>query len=258
VPDVHPTAVVEPGAELAEEVCVRAGSYIGPHVELGAGCVVGPHAVVTGRTRVGPRTRIFPFACVGEAPQDKSYREEPTRLSIGADNVIREHVTIHVGTQKGGGLTQIGDDNLIMNGVHVAHDCRIASHTILASFTGLAGHVAVEDYAVLGAYVGVHQFCRVGESVMAAAGAMLSLDAPPFSMVAGDRAHLAGLNSVGLRRRDFPAETLAALKRAFRLIFGSRLRFEEAAQRVREEAGQAPEVERLLVFLEKSERGFCR
>jgi UDP-N-acetylglucosamine acyltransferase len=255
---VHPTAVVDPRARLADDAEVGPFALVGPDVELGAAAVVGAHAVVVGRTTIGPRTRIFSFAAVGGDPQDRSFAGEPTRLEIGADNVIREHVTIHLGTPKGGGCTRIGDDNLIMNGAHVAHDCQIGSHTILASFTGLAGHVVVEDYAVLGAYTGVHQFSRVGESVMSAANAKLSQDAPPFSMVAGDRARLVGVNSVGLKRRGLSPDAREAIKRAFHLIFFSKLRLEPALARVREELGGSPEVARLVAFLEKSERGFCR
>ena len=172
--------------------------------------------------------------------------------------MIREHVTIPVGTPKGGGCTRIGDDNLIMNTAHIAHDCRIGSHCVIASYCGLAGHVEVQDHAVLGAYTGVHQFARVGESVMAASNAKLSLDAPPFAMVAGDRARLVGLNSVGLRRRGFDAGTIRSLKHAFHVLFSSRLRLEAAVARLQEELPGLREVERLLDFLRKSERGFCR
>lgn len=256
--DIHPTAVVAPGAKLAEDVRVGAFATVGPEVELGPGVSVAAHADVGGRTRVGARTRIFPFAAVGGEPQDRSFSGEATRLEIGADNVIREHVTVHVGTRKGGGFTRIGDDNLIMNGAHVAHDCQIGSHCIVASFCGLAGHVTVGDHAVLGAYTGVHQFSRVGESVMTAANSMLSQDAPPFAMVAGDRARLVGVNVIGLRRRGFPEETLRAVKHAFHVLFGSKLRQEEALGRLRGEGAPLPDVERLLRFLETSERGVCR
>ncbi len=255
---IHPSAVVDPSAKLAEDATVGALAFVGPGVELGPAVEVSHHASVTGHTRLGARTRVFPFAAVGGEPQDKKFRGGDTRLEIGAENVIRENATIHVGTEAGGGCTRIGDDNLIMNGVHIGHDCQVGSHCILASFTGLAGHVEIEDYAVLGAYTGVHQFARVGESVMTAANSMLSQDAAPFSMVAGDRARLMGLNSVGLRRREYSAETRKALKRAFHLVFNSKLRLPDAAARVREELAGVPEVERLLLFLESSKRGFCR
>lgn len=255
---IHPTAQVDARARLAAGVTVGACSVVDGEVSLGEGVEIGPHVVVTGRTRIGARTRVFPFTAIGGEPQDKGFQGEPTELEIGADNVIREHVTIHLGTKKGGGCTRVGDDNLIMNGVHVAHDCQIGSHTIIASFSGLAGHVAVDDYAVLGAYTGVHQFCRVGESVMCAGNAKLSLDAPPFSMVAGDRARFVGINAVGMKRRGLSAETIAAVKRAYHLLFASKLRLEPALTRVREELGDSPEVTRLVRFIEKSERGFCR
>lgn len=255
---IHPTASVEAGAVLAADVEIGAYVYVGAEVELGAGVRVGHHAALLGRTSIGERSRVFPFACIGGDPQDKAFSGEPTRLEIGADNVIREHVTIHLGTPRGGGCTRIGDDNLIMNSAHIAHDCQIGSHCIIASFSGLAGHVRVEDHVVLGAYTGVHQFARVGESVMAASNAKLSLDAPPFAMVAGDRARLVGLNSVGLRRRGFEPERIRALKHAFHLIFASRLRLEVALEQVAEEFSGVPEVERLTSFLRKSERGFCR
>jgi UDP-N-acetylglucosamine acyltransferase len=258
MPRIHPAAIVDPAAKLADDVEVGPLSCVGPGVELGPGVVVGSQVSIIGRTRVGARTRIHPFAAIGGDPQDKSFAGERTRLEIGADNVIREHVTIHVGTPQGGGCTRVGDDNLIMNGAHVAHDSQVGSHTIVASFVGLAGHVVVEDYAVLGAYTGVHQFARVGESVMTAANSMLSQDAPPFAMVAGDRARLVGLNVVGLRRRELSENALPALKRAFHLLFASKLRLDVAVARIRDELPAVPEVERLLGFLERSTRGFCR
>lgn len=258
MPGVHPTAIVEQGARLGAGVEVGPFSVVGPHVTLGDGVQVQSHAVVTGRTTIGARTRIFSFAHVGGEPQDKKFEGEESYLEIGCDNVIRENATIHVGTRRGGDRTRIGDDNLIMNGAHLAHDVQLGSHCIVASFCGIAGHVIIEDHAVLGAFTGVHQFCRLGESVMTAANTMLSMDAPPFAMVAGDRARLAGLNLVGLKRRGFGRETVSRLKRAYRLIFHSKLRLEPAIQRVREELAGDPEVDRLLRFVEKSERGCVR
>ena len=219
---------------------------------------IGAHATVIGCSRIGSRTRVFPYACLGGEPQIKDFMGDATRLEIGRDNVIREHTSIHVGSPEGDGCTRIGDDNLIMNAAHIGHDCQIGSCCIVASFCGLAGHVRVEDHAVLGAYTGVHQHARVGESVMAASNAKLSQDAPPFSMVAGDRARLVGVNHVGLRRRNFSGEAMRSVKRAFHIVFHSKLRLESALHRVREELGNSPEVERLVCFLETSERGFCR
>jgi UDP-N-acetylglucosamine acyltransferase len=258
VSGIHPTAVVESGAVLAEDVEIGPYAVVGPEVELAEGVRVEAHVVLMGRTRVGAGSRISPFACLGGAPQDQDFTGEGTRLEIGANNVIREHVTIHVGTRRGDGCTRIGDGNFLMNSSHVAHDCQIGSSCIIASYVGLAGHVRVDDHAVLGAYTGVHQFSRVGESVMSASNAKLSLDAPPFAMVAGDRARLVGLNSIGLKRRGLPSRTRSQIKRAFQILFKSQLRLAVALERTREELGEIPEVERLLCFLEKSERGFCR
>ncbi|MEE3328215.1 MAG: acyl-ACP--UDP-N-acetylglucosamine O-acyltransferase [Myxococcota bacterium] len=256
--EIHSTAVVDPGAELASDVRVEAFAVVGPCVELGPGVIVGPHAVVSGRTRVGAGTLISSHACLGCAPQHRDHAGESTRLEIGCENEIREHVTISLGTVRGGGCTVIGDRNLLMNASHVGHDCRIGSNCEIASFSGLAGHVVVEDFAVLGAYTGIHQHCRVGENVMAASGAKLSLDAPPFTLVAGDRARLVGLNDIGLRRRGVSGDRQLALKRAFRTIFRSGLRLEEATRQLTPDFAGHPEIEHLLGFLQESERGFCR
>lgn len=258
MPDVHPTAHVEDGAILAADVVVGAFSFVGRDVELGSGVRVAEHVTLIGRTRIGPGCRIFPHACLGGEPQDRSFDGASTSLEIGARSQIREHVTVHVGTTRGGGCTRIGEDAFLMNSAHIGHDCQIGNNVIIASFCGLGGHSKVDDHAVLGAYTGLHQFARVGESVMVASGAKLSLDAPPFAMVAGDRARLVGLNAVGLRRRGFSAKTRAQIKHAFHLIFQSKLRLEEALARVDAEIGAVPEVERLVSFLRKTERGFCR
>jgi UDP-N-acetylglucosamine acyltransferase len=258
LPRVHPHAVVDPSAKLADDVTIGAFSYVGPGVELGSGVVVANHVSVTGATRIGARTQIHPFAAVGGNPQDKKYAGEPTRLEIGADNQIREGVTIHRGTPQGGGVTRLGDDNMVMNGAHIAHDCQIGSHVVIASFCGLAGHVTIEDFAVLGAYTGVHQHARIGESVMSAANSKLSKDAPPFALVAGDHARVVGMNGVGLQRRNLSDTALRDLKHAFHLLFASKLRLEVATARARAESGSTAEVERLLHFIETSTRGVCR
>ncbi len=263
MPEVHETAVVDPGASLESGVVVGPYAVIGAEVELAEDVNVGAHVVIEGRTRIGARTRIHPFACLGGAPQVTSaFADDPddprVGLEIGADNVLREHVTVHVGTAAGRGRTRIGDANYLMNGVHIAHDGQLGSHCVLASFSGLAGHVSVDDHAVLGAYTGVHQFGRIGESVMTASGTKLSLDAPPFSLVAGDRARLMGVNRVGLKRRGFSRETQGQIKRAFQLCFHSQLRLDEALENVRDELKGVPEAERLVAFLETSERGCCR
>jgi UDP-N-acetylglucosamine acyltransferase len=258
VPRVHPRADVDPAAKLAQSAAVGAFAVVGPEVELADDTWIGPHAYVTGRTTVGPGTRIFSFAVVGEDPQDKSFAGETSELLIGAGNVIREHCSIHTGTRKGGRVTRIGDDNLFMNSVHVGHDAEIGSHCILATFCAVAGHVMIEDHAVLGGYTGLHQYGRVGESAMVAAGSKCAQDVPPFALVRGDRARLAGINVIGMKRRGFSREQRAAVKRAYHLIFSSKLRLPDALARVREELRGVPEVERLLAFLESSTRGFCR
>ena len=258
MPDVHPTAYVEDGASLAADVVVGAFSFVGRDVELGPGVQVAEHVTLIGRTRIGPDGRIFPHACLGGEPQDRSFDGASTSLEIGARSQIREHVTVHIGTTRGGGCTRIGEDAFLMNSAHIGHDCQIGNNVIIASFCGLGGHSKVDDFAVLGAYTGLHQYARVGESVMVAGGTKLSLDAAPFSMVAGDRARLVGLNSVGLKRRGFSSKTQAQIKHAFHLIFQSKLRLEEALARVDAEIGAVAEVERLVSFLRKTERGICR
>ncbi len=255
---VHPTAVVDPGAKLADDVEVGPCAVVGPEVELGPGVTLKAHVLVTGCTRIGPRTRVFPFAVLGEEPQDRSFSDETTRLEIGADNVIREHAVIHVGTGRGGGATRIGDDNLVMNGVHLGHDCRVGSHVILASHTAIGGHAEIQDHAVVGGLCGIHQFARIGESAMVGAMSAVTKDAPPFALVAGNRARVSGVNVVGLRRRGFSDDARAAIKRAFHLLFFSRMRLAPALERVRAELCGSPEVERLLAFLESSTRGVSR
>ena len=255
---LHPAAIVDPGAKLADDVQVGAFSYVGPGVELGPGVRVGNHVSITGGTVIGAGTQVHPFASIGGDPQDKKYKGEPTRLAIGADCRIHEGVTIHRGTPQGGGVTVVGDDVMLMNGAHVAHDCRIASHAVIASFSGLAGHVEIGEWAVLGAYTGVHQHARVGESAMTAANAKLSKDAPPFALVAGDHARVIGLNTIGLERRGVAPSAMRDLKHAFHLLFASKLLFSAAQERVRSEVGATPEVDRLLAFIASSQRGVCR
>jgi len=255
---VHPTAVVDPRAQLAQGVEIGPYSVVGEHVALAAGVVIGSHVTLMGRTSIGPRTRISPFAVIGGEPQVLGASGENTVLEIGADNVIREFSSIHVGSPNGGGRTKIGDHNFILNNVHIAHDCRIGDHCVLASFSALAGHVVLEDHVVFGAMTGVHQFVRIGESAFTAANSMLSKDTLPYSKVAGDRARFAGLNSVGLRRRGMPEPTIARLKHAFHILFHSKLRLEPAADLVKRECGDVPEVAHLLRFIEESERGFIR
>jgi UDP-N-acetylglucosamine acyltransferase len=254
---IHPTAVIHAGAELADDVEVGPYSVIGSQVRIGAGTVVGPHAVIEGRTVIGEGNRIFQFASVGAMPQDLKYAGEDSQLVIGDRNRIREFSTLHPGTTGGGMLTRIGNDNLLMNYAHVAHDCIVGNHNVLANGVQLGGHVQVQDFTVLGALSGIHQFVRIGESAIVGAGSMVSQDVPPFCNATGDRARLHGLNTVGLRRRGL-AETASALKQAYRIVFQSGLKVGEAVARIRQDLPDVPEVERFVAFIEGSERGVCR
>ena len=255
---IHPTAVVDPGAKLADDVVVGPLSVVGGEVELGPGVELASHVLVTGRTRVGARTRIFPFSAVGVTPQTLGFDGNAGELVIGSDNVIREHASLHVGLPEWGALTKIGDDNLIMNGVHVAHDCQIGDHCVLSAQAVLGGHVSIEDYAVLGGMTAVHQFVRIGQSGFTAGGAMVAQDVPPFSRVAGDRARFVGVNTINLERRGFESSRIATIKHAFHLLLHSKLRFEEACRRIEAECAGSEDVVHLLAFLRSAERGFIR
>jgi UDP-N-acetylglucosamine acyltransferase len=254
---IHPTAVVDPGAKLDDDVEIGPYSVVGNGVELGAGVQVASHVILVGRTSIGARTRIFPFSVIGEEPQVQGVTGE-TSLHVGADNVIREYASIHAGSAVGGGCTRIGDGNFILNNVHIAHDCQVGSNCIVASFSAMAGHVVLGDWAVLGAMVGVHQFCRIGESSFTGASSKLTQDVAPFSKVMGLRPRFAGVNGVGMKRRGFAPEKIAELKHAFHVLYQSKLRLSEARERVERELGHSPEVQRLLRFLESSKRGVTR
>jgi UDP-N-acetylglucosamine acyltransferase len=237
-------------------VRVGPGAVIGPHVTIGADTEIGPNSVVEGHTIIGARNKIFQFASLGAAPQDLKYRGEPSRLEIGDDNLIREFTTIHRGTEGGGMVTRIGSHVLVMNYVHIAHDCIIGDHVILANCTNLAGHCVLEEWAVTMGLCGVHQFTRIGAHAALAAGAKVAQDVPPYSLVAGEeRARLVGLNEVGLERRGFSRESIRALKRALRLLFYSNLSRAEASKQLLETDGHMPEVRRLLDFIASSKRG---
>ncbi len=255
---IHPSAVVDRRAKLADDAVIGPFCSVGPEVELGPAVELRSHAHIAGHTTIGARTRVFPFVVLGEEPQDQTFGGEATALAIGADNVIREHTSIHVGTQRGGGCTRIGDHNLIMNGAHIGHDAQIGSNVIVASHVAIAGHAVVEDFAVIGGLSGVHQYARIGESAMVAALSGVTLDAPPFALVAGERATLRGLNVVGLKRRGISADVREELKRAFHILFFSKLRLEPALERVRAAAFKSDEVSRLVSFFEMSERGVSR
>ncbi len=255
---IHPTAIVDPAAKIAANVEIGPYSIIGPDVEIGEHTVIGPHVVIKGHTRIGRENRIFQFSSLGEVPQDKKYAGEPTRLEIGDRNVIREFCTFNLGTAQDAGVTRIGDDNWIMAYVHIAHDCQVGNKTTFANNAQLAGHVVVEDWAILGGYTGVHQFCRVGAHVMTAVGTVVLQDVPPYLMAAGNTAQPYGINVEGLKRRGFTAESLSALKRAYRTLYKSGLLLEEAKIKLAEEAQTQPDVQRFVDFLAVSKRGIIR
>jgi len=255
---IHPTAIIEPGARLALGVSVGAYSIIGAQVEVGEGSAIGPHVVLSGRTRIGRDNRIWQFCSIGEPPQDKKYAGEDTAVEIGDGNTIREYVTINRGTAGDARVTRVGDVNWIMAYVHFAHDCRIGSHTIFANACELAGHVHVGDWAILGATTLVHQFVQVGAHSFTGMGTYLDRDLPPFVRAAGNMAQPYGINSVGLRRRGFPAATIDALKRAYKTIYRSGLGQEETRQSLEAQAAACPEVRSMLDFLNASKRGYIR
>ncbi len=255
---IHPQAIVEPGAKLADDVEIGPWSYIGADVEIGAGTRIGPHVVIKGPTRIGAGNRIFQFASVGEECQDKKYRGEPTELVIGDRNVIREGCTIHRGTVQDAGITRIGSDNLLMAYVHVAHDCIVGDHCILANSTALAGHVKLGDYAILGGFTAVHQFCQIGPHVMCGAGTVVLKDIPAYVMANGNTAEPHGINVEGLKRRGFAPETLRTLRQAYKIIYRQNLTVAEALVQLQQLAQREPAVLPLIDSLSGSTRGIIR
>jgi UDP-N-acetylglucosamine acyltransferase len=255
---IHPTAVVHPGARLHETVEVGPYTVIGEKVTIGAGSRVGPHVVIEGRTTLGERNRIFQFASVGAAPQDLKYAGEDTELILGDGNIIRESVTLNIGTAGGGGVTRIGHKNLFMAYSHVAHDCVVGNGCILANSTALAGHVYVEDFAILSALSAVHQFTRVGKHAFVAGGAMVTMDVAPYCTAQGDRAELTGLNLVGLQRHGFTEEQIGRIKEAYKILFRSKLVLAEALGRLKAEMGGHSEIDYLVDFISQSKRGLTR
>lgn len=255
---IHPQAIIDPSAKLADGVSVGPFSIIGADVTIGEGTEVGPHVVIDGPTVIGRDNKIYAFASVGGDPQDKKYSGEPTRLEIGDRNVIREYCTISRGTIQDKGVTQIGNDNWIMAYVHIAHDCQIGSDTILANNTALAGHVEVGDFAILGGFTIVHQFCKIGGHCFSALNTVISKDVLPFTMISGHKAKPHGLNTEGLKRRGFSAESIASLRKAYRIIYRSNLTFEQAVNKLEPMAGECVEVGKLLTFLKSVTRGIVR
>jgi UDP-N-acetylglucosamine acyltransferase len=255
---IHPTAHIDPSARIGSNVSVGAFSVIGADVEIGDGCRIGSHVVIEGPTVMGRENSIHSFAAIGGAPQDKKYAGEPTRLVIGDRNTFREYCTINRGTVGDSAETRIGNDNWIMAYVHIAHDCVVGNNTIFANAASLAGHCRVDDYAILGGFSLIHQFCQVGAHAFTAMGAAVNRDVPPFVVVAGTYAEPHGINSEGLRRRGFDAARISAIKRAYRTLYKSGLPLAEARAQLAEAATDAPDVKQMLDFIERSQRSLIR
>ncbi|MBV6475840.1 MAG: acyl-ACP--UDP-N-acetylglucosamine O-acyltransferase [Rhodocyclaceae bacterium] len=257
-PLIHPTAIVHAKARLGRNVSIGAYSVVGEHAEIGDDTRIGPHVVIHGRTRIGRGNRIFQFSSIGEIPQDKKYAGEPTGLEIGDRNTIREFCTLNCGTAQDAGVTRLGSDNWIMAYVHLAHDCQVGDNTIFANNAQLAGHVHVGDFAILGGFTVVHQFVRIGAHSMTAMGTILLQDLPPYVTAAGNTAKPFGINSEGLKRRGYDAEAIAALKRAYKLVFRSGMPLEEARAKIQAEALNQPALVPLAEFLAAPGRGIIR
>lgn len=255
---IHPSALVDASAVLAPDVEVGAFSIIGPGVEIGAGTVVGPHVVISRLTKIGERNRIFQFASVGEDGQDKKYKDELTRLEIGDGNVIREFCSIHRGTVQDQGLTRIGHRNLFMTNVHIAHDCMIGNDCIIASGSGVSGHVHIGDEVILGGMTGVHQFCRIGSYAMTGGCSLVVKDVPAYVMVGGNPSKAFGMNYEGMRRRGWSAETISALKRAYRIVYRDGLTLEAALPELEALAAETDAVRLFIDSLKASTRGIVR
>ena len=256
--NIHPTAIVDPKAELGNDVTVGPYSLIGPDVKIDSGTSIGSHVVITGHTSIGKHNQIFQFSSLGEAPQDKKYQGEPTKLEIGDHNTIREFCTFNRGTSQDKGVTKIGNHNWIMAYVHIAHDCHVHNNTILANNSSLAGHVDMYDYAILGGFTLVHQFCKIGQHVITAVGSVVFKDIPPFVTASGYDANPHGINAEGLKRRGFSAESITNIKRAYKTLYRQSLTLDEAKVALTQQALKAPELSLLVEFLNQSTRGIIR
>ena len=254
---IHPTALIDPSAKLAADVEVGPYSIIGAEVEIGAGTRIGPHVVIKGPSKIGARNRIFQFASVGEDCQDKKYQGEATRLEMGDDNVVREGVTLHRGTQQDRQVTQIGHRNLFMAYAHVAHDCVVGNDCILANQATLAGHVTLGDFVILGGLAAVHQFSRIGDHAMCGGGSIILKDIPAYAMVSGHPAETHGLNYEGLKRRGFSREAIQALRHAYKLVFRQGKQLQEAIEQL-EASDPLPEVQVFIASIKNSQRGITR
>ncbi len=256
--NIHPSAVIDSRAQIAPDVTVGAFCVIGPHVQIGAGSTLASHVVIDGHTTIGARNTFAPFSSIGGSPQDKKYAGEPTRLEIGDDNTIREYVTIHTGTAQDAGVTRVGSDNWIMAYCHIAHDCVVGDHTIFASNAQIAGHVNIQDWAILGGMCGVHQFCRVGAHAMVGAGVIVTQDVATYCMAAGTPPSTIGINSEGLKRRGFSTEAIAAIKRAYKIIFRDGHTLDAAKAEIAPQVSTTPELAALFDFISAKGRGLIR
>ena len=256
---IHPTAIIEDGATLGDNVSIGAYSVVGPNVRLADGVTLESHVVISGDTSVGANTRIFPFASIGSAPQDLKFKGEASRLEIGCNNMIREHVTMNPGTEGGGLLTQVGNNCLFMVGAHVAHDCKIDDHVILVNNATLAGHVEVGEFAIVGGISAVHQFVRIGKHAMIGGMSGVENDVIPYATVTGNRAHLSGLNLVGLRRRGFDRDTIHGMRNAYRLLFAHEGTLDERVKDVAEMFKEIEPVKEIVDFIGSSNsRSICQ
>jgi UDP-N-acetylglucosamine acyltransferase len=255
---IHSTAIIDPTAELSSEVCIGPYAIIGPNVAIDSGTTIGPHTVIKGPTRIGKNNRIFQFASVGEDPQDKKYQGETTGLEIGDRNVIREFSTIHRGTLQDQGITRIGHDNLLMAYTHVAHDCIVGNSVIMANAASLAGHVRVFDFAILGGFSLVHQFCKIGQYSFSAMGSVINRDILPYVMVGGSPTRPHGINNVGLERQGFQPETIRQIRKAYKIVYKSGLKLDEAMQQLAEMALVVPEIDLIVTFLKQTDRSIIR
>gem|GEM_PF-91357 len=259
VPLIHPSAVIDPSAVLADDVRVGAYTVIGADVQIGAGSVIGAHCSILGPTRMGCNNRVIGHAALGGDPQDKKYQGERTELVIGDNNVFREFVTINRGTAGGGGVTTIGDDNWVLNYTHIAHDCHIGSHCIFSNNTTFAGHVTIGDWVITSGFSGCHQFCRMGSHVFLGMGALVHGDVPPFLMIGIDsHGRPRGINNEGLRRRGFSAERIQAIKRAYRTVYMSGLPLAQACEQLSQQAQDSDDVQQMLDFIQHIDRPLLR
>jgi UDP-N-acetylglucosamine acyltransferase len=260
MPIIHASALVDTGAELAEGVTIGPYAVIGSQVKIGAHTQVGPHCVITGDTTIGQHNHFFPFSSIGEAPQDKKYAGEATRLVIGNRNTVREYCTLNTGTVQDKGVTTVGDDNWIMAYVHIAHDCSVGNHTTIANCTQLGGHVEIGDWVVLGGFTGIHQFCRVGAHAMCAVGTKLVQDVPPYVMAEGSPAAPRGLNTEGMKRRGFSADDIKLIKRAYKILYRDGLLLEQAKQELQNLLDQSglQALKNFLTFIQMPGRGLIR